>query len=407
VSGKPKMSKGRAASSRLTLPGRVQLCRRRHWDRQEGNVVPVDDLIDVAGRAISLGVRELACRLSLDAHSFARAAKNLLAAAQLRVGEESLRKLVESEGKLALGAQECEQLEFDWHASDCLTQRTAGKGQTTRLYVGCDGVQVPTIRDAEKLKRREAAKQRRRRLPRRRGVRRRPLPAVKRGSDQTWKEFKIVSLYDQERKRRLVRGTRKNHRHAGKLMRQMGAMVRWRGARQKIALVDGAEWIRRQIEQNLAGLDALTLDCFHLAEHVHQTRREVFGEEEESGKTWAGQVIETIKQQGYEPMWQKLVELRCRRRSRTKCAAIDALMHYVAERRTMLDYPRHQQEGWDIGSGPTESMCKALTRRIKGRGMRWDADNAEAMMALEALMQSDAWSAWWQHRLKSVTYESP
>jgi hypothetical protein len=52
-------------------------------------------------------------------------------------------------------------------------------------------------------------------------------------------------------------------------------------------------------------------------------------------------------------------------------------------------------------------MCKALTRRLKGRGMRWNADNAEAVMALEALMQSDAWSTWWQHRFHSTIYDSP
>jgi len=385
----------------------VQLLRRRYGDGVEGHEVPVDDLIDVAGRAISLGVGELACRLSLDAHSFARAARNLLAAAQLRLGEETLRKLVETEGKLAQRAQECEQLEFDWHASDCRTEPKAKPDAMTRLYVGCDGVQVPTVTDAEKDKRRVRVKERRRHLPRRRGVHRRALPGLKRGSDQTWKEFKIVTMYDQCRERRLVRGTRRNHHHAGKLMRQMGTALRWRGATQKIALVDGAPWIRSQMERNLPGLDALTLDCFHLAEHVHQARREVFGEDDEAGRAWAAEVMTAIKHQGYEAMWQRVVEVRSRTRAYSKRAALDGLMHYVAERRTMLDYVRHAQEGWDIGSGPTESMCKALTRRLKGRGMRWDADNAEAVMALEALMQSDAWSTWWQHRFHSTIYGSP
>ena len=38
-------------------------------------------------------------------------------------------------------------------------------------------------------------------------------------------------------------------------------------------------------------------------------------------------------------------------------------------------------KGRQIGSGPTEATCKALTVRLKGSGMRWDADNAEALMA--------------------------
>jgi hypothetical protein len=43
-----------------------------------------------------------------------------------------------------------------------------------------------------------------------------------------------------------------------------------------------------------------------------------------------------------------------------------------------------------------ESMCGVTTDRIKGRRRRWDIENAEAMMALEALWQSnDLWDKYW------------
>ena len=61
----------------------------------------------------------------------------------------------------------------------------------------------------------------------------------------------------------------------------------------------------------------------------------------------------------------------------------------------MIRYPEFLAVGRQIGSGPTESMCKATTLRLKGRGMRWDTDNAETLMALEALDQSGAWDAYW------------
>jgi len=73
-------------------------------------------------------------------------------------------------------------------------------------------------------------------------------------------------------------------------------------------------------------------------------------------------------------------------------------MNYVAERRDMIRYVEFEKQGWDIGSGPTESQCKATTRRIKGRGMRWNHCNAEHMMQLEALYQSRAWGKWWSTR---------
>jgi len=44
--------------------------------------------------------------------------------------------------------------------------------------------------------------------------------------------------------------------------------------------------------------------------------------------------------------------------------------------------PEFRAKSWQIGSGPTEAECKTTTRRVKGRGCRWNTDNAEAMMAL-------------------------
>jgi hypothetical protein len=61
----------------------------------------------------------------------------------------------------------------------------------------------------------------------------------------------------------------------------------------------------------------------------------------------------------------------------------------------MIDYPRFRANGWRIGSGPTESQCRVVPGRVKGPGKRWDADNAEAVMALEAVQQSDQWRTYW------------
>ena len=59
-----------------------------------------------------------------------------------------------------------------------------------------------------------------------------------------------------------------------------------------------------------------------------------------------------------------------------------------------------QAEDRDIGSGPTESFCGCLTKRLKGAGMRWDKDNAEAVMALASIYSSNLWNKYWN--IKSV-----
>ena len=60
------------------------------------------------------------------------------------------------------------------------------------------------------------------------------------------------------------------------------------------------------------------------------------------------------------------------------------------------DYPSFRADGYDCGSGPTESQCGTLTARVKGPGMRWDSDNVEAMLALSALDHSRQWTAYWK-----------
>jgi hypothetical protein len=61
---------------------------------------------------------------------------------------------------------------------------------------GCDGVMVPIITDAEKIKRRDKVKAKRRR----RGKKCKPLPPRRRGSDLPWKEFKVAFFYSEDAK---------------------------------------------------------------------------------------------------------------------------------------------------------------------------------------------------------------
>ena len=52
------------------------------------------------------------------------------------------------------------------------------------------------------------------------------------------------------------------------------------------------------------------------------------------------------------------------------------------------------------GSGPTEALCKTMTTRLKGSGMRWDPAAAQAMLGLAGLNDSNECEAYW--RLQGV-----
>jgi hypothetical protein len=388
--GRKKRNKGRQDFTVLTINGRVRLWRRRWHSPDEGTTTPLDQWLDTVEATISLGVREMACRLNGDGKNFDKAAANLARTAQVQLSGETLRVLVETEGKHVVQAQQSGQLPVDWSATDCQTE-----AKTTRVYFGSDGVMVPLVTDAEKRSRRQAIKQKRRR----RGKKARPLPPSKRGADQRYKEFKIVAFYDEPQAHRLVCGTRGDHEVAGRLMRRQAGRIRLDLADEKVGNVDGSPWIRNEVQRQCVPLDALGLDFYHLSENVHKARREIYGEEDDLGKQWAGDLLHKLKHDGYETTWHGLLEWRVGLR-RGRREAADRLLNYISERREMIRYPEFQAKGWQIGSGPTEATCKTLTARLKGSGMRWDAANAEALMGLEALTQSGQWDLYWRSQLR-------
>ena len=290
----------------LTINGRVHLWRRRWYSPGEGTTAPLDQWLDAAEGTISLGVREMACRLNGDGKNFDKAAANLGRTAQVRLSGETLRVLVEAEGKRVLQAQRSGQLEVDWSASDCRTE--AG---TTRVYFGSDGVTVPMITDAEKVARRQKVKEKRKRpgKGKNKGKKARPLPPRKTGADQRYKEFKIVAYYDEEQKHRLVCGTRGDHTVAGRLMRREAARIRLDLADEKVGNVDGSPWIRNEVQRQSLPIDALGLDFYHLKENAQKARREIYGEDDEAGQQWLSDLLHVFKHEGYDKAWESLLGL--------------------------------------------------------------------------------------------------
>jgi hypothetical protein len=385
----------------LTVNGRITLSRRRYAAPGVGSTHPLDAWLDRAEDSLSLGLRELACRLNLASPNFDKAAQNLGRAAQVHLSGEFLRQVVESEGKAVQAAAKAGHLPVDWRASDCPALDPQGQPTAhSRIYLGSDGVMVPHVTAAEKRTRRDRIKAKRRRC----GRKRRALPRARPGADGPFKEFKSVVCYDDAAKHRLVSVTRGDCEQAGRLMRRDAGRVGLDQADDKVAVVDGSAWIKNQIKRQSLPLDDLGLDFYHLAENVHKARRAVYGEEDPkdqtaAGNVWVGQVLHTAKHAGYAPLRDQLQAWQAGLRGASQRKAGELLLNYVTDRREMIQYPKFQALGRQIGSGPTESMCKATTQRIKGRGRRWDGDNAESVMALEALEQSGAWQDYWEMQL--------
>jgi hypothetical protein len=346
------------------------------------------------------------------------------------MGEDLFRQVVESEGKAVLKASGEEQLELDWSAAECKTAvptaaevKAAGaeeaqptgpapstsSGQAddkpavevSRMYASCDGVIVPTTTAQEKQKRRTTTMAKRKQMPAEKRRELSPLLPMKKGSDQRYKQIYVSIFYDQTKDHRLVGVTRKKLAGLAQLLKRDAARVHLRAAEERLGLVDGAKCLRLHLET--LPLQEVMLDFEHLREHVNDASRKTLGEGTDAGKAFSNDVLHTARHEGYEPFFAKLVDWRGDQRGGKRKVA-DQLLNYVAERREMMPYEKCDPHGWDVGSGPMESMCGVTTDRIKGRGRRWDIDNAEAVMALEALHQSNLWEQYWAKALCNRNY---
>lgn len=394
----------------LTVNGAIRAERQRYVVRHKDDLhtgvalaaLPVVGDDPGCRSKVTRGVRQMMCRVNLDAGSFADATSLLEEMAQVSSSTERLRQVVEHEGRQVQRLQQLRPLAPAWTAEDCRVDAEDADQlllpfRPTRLYTGCDGVMVPRVTEAEKHKRREAAKagRRRRRREQPDAPPPAPLPPRRRGTDQAWKELKLVHHYDQHAERSHVSTTSADHRVAGAVIARDARKLKAAKADEHVALIDGAPWIRARLADAGLDLDAVGLDFYHLAEHVHEARRRVFGEEDPAGQSWAHDLLCLVRDEGYEAFRDRIIATRRTRRG-GKRQALGRLLDYAGARAEMIDYPRFQARGWHIGSGPTEAACKHIPGRLKGSGMRWDQPGVDALAHLAALHHSGQWRTYWK-----------
>ena len=331
----------------------------------------------------------MCCRQSLH-NSFEVAAENLSRTAQLTLSGPGIRQIVEQQGRAVLADQRRGELKPNFTTDDCTDQV---------LISGADGVMVPLVTEQQKRKRRTTEKAKREQDGRRSTAKRgRP----RRGADGDYQEFKLVAFYDPDKTHQHVTGTAGDHLALGRLMRREAGRLKFNQAKTKYAVTDGAVWIARQYQQNLPTLDEHILDYYHLREHVVAASVVLYEEGSKQARDWVEDMMGYVWNQGSLVMLDRLGPYLRRHRTGAKHEALRSLRDYVTKRIDMTDYPTFRQAGYDCGSGPTESCCGTLTARLKGPGMRWDADNAEAVMALAGLYHSNLWHTYWRNQRQAA-----
>lgn len=379
----------------LSAGGEVRLERQYFWSAQAGGLCPADAVVGVEQSNVTAGARQLCCLMGMG-QDFDQARRDLKRVGGLTLSKERLRQISEGEGDRVRQVRDSGELPAVWWADQAKLP-----GGRTRVYGGVDGVMAPTVTQAEKDKRRRQHVTRRQQRGQAGVGNSQPLPTPKPGTDERFKEMKIAVFYDQDKTHRHVLATEKLSKDFAPLLASYARQIAFERADQTICLFDGAVWIYQQVCLALVCLQTILLDFYHLAEHVHATARCCLGETE-AARTWAHDRLAEAKRSDVTGMLAAIEALQKRARSPTQKQSLRRLRAYIDERREMLGYRKALDEGWDIGSGPTEATCKTLTLRLKRPGMKWDRDNAAAMMNLVALRESGQWDAYWSQQTRNA-----
>ncbi len=348
-----------------TLTGHVEHLRSYYHCKncQEG-FCPGDDELSDNGRYSKAA--ENVVTLAGIHEPFRPASGLLRRLAGLRVPAPTVRRLTEDVGK-RLGQEQddgqaipqpAQAKPWDFHLLDADGKRLPG----TVGYVGVDAFSVPTIGGDGKVAYRMLYV----------GV---LYPPGKEGRCYLT-DFELGSLATQ--------------------LRPAAAACGFGRAEEVVALTDGGKGLREALERCFGGKTTYVLDFWHAAEHVFDFARAWCGGEGEASRRLGESGREVLRESGAAGL---LEWVRSQRRPGLSVAEKEAyrkLRVYIKNQWDRMDYPTYRSKGWDIGSGPVESECKVLGRRLKGTGHRWNEEEVEAVAKLRAVYKSDEdlWDAY-------------
>ena len=163
-------------------------------------------------------------------------------------------------------------------------------------------------------------------------------------------------------------------------------------AKQVAAVMDGADWEQSFVDFHCPGATRI-LDFAHAAEHLNQIGEYVHGQHTPQSQAWLQGHLHRLKHEGPD---QLLIEFEKLQRKHPSAEAISSNLAYLKKRKTQMQYPLFQAQGWPIGSGMVESGNKLVVQaRLKGAGMHWAEEHVNPMLAIRNILCSGRWREDW------------
>jgi hypothetical protein len=361
----------------VSLLGPLRLWRHYyHCDHCHRGTFPRDGLLGLREHDLTPAADEVVCLAGLLG-SFADAAEDILARlAGLRLGESTVQRSTEAAGNrlaqaLAEGQTFGGQQEWAWHKD--------AEGKTVAYVLGDStgvGMQGPDGSEAEGRMANVMAIAN-------------PVPEERvrwadpsRQGPPPWQARYLAAL--------------RPWSELGVVLRRQGGQVGMDQAERWVALCDGANGLDDFLAKNFPRVEVVILDFWHAAEYLGKLSKALHPHDEEAAAAWRGPWCHRLKHEGGAAVLAGLRGLEVRGRAAREC--LRDVVTYFTNQVQRMDYPAYRAKGWCIGSGVVESACKRVVgQRLKGAGMRWGEDGADAVCHLRALFLSDKgqWDAFW------------
>lgn len=160
--------------------------------------------------------------------------------------------------------------------------------------------------------------------------------------------------------------------------------------RDAVLISDGATWIRN-LKNELFNDDVQQiLDYYHIKKHVYDFAKDVYDFDEIKYVSLAKKICNYLINSKYRMAIDIIKSLGKKLLSKHKFD----LINYIINNKDNIDYHTYIKKGYFIGSGAVESGNKTvLQRRLKLPGMRWNVETGKNMVALTAKVKSLRWES--------------
>lgn len=157
--------------------------------------------------------------------------------------------------------------------------------------------------------------------------------------------------------------------------------------KQFVIISDGATWIRK-IKESIFPHAQQILDLYHLKENVYTFAKAFYSGDETKSKKLALGICNKLENGKWKSVL-KFLKIFAKKSSKSPAKK---LYIYIFNNRHNIDYPKYRKLGYFVGSGAIESGNRiVLQRRLKLPGMRWNALNAQYVLALKSKLESGLW----------------